>query len=943
MSAPGPYRLAQGGRIDRAQPIAFTFNGRPYRGYAGDTLASALLGAGVRTLARSFKFHRPRGLYSCGMEEPCGLLQLEDEARTVPAVRAPLQPLYPQLAARSHSGWPALGFDLGRILDFTAPLWSAGFYNKTFLWPSWHTYEGTIRRMAGVGRAPSARDPDRYLAGNLHCDVLVVGGGLAGLSAALAEARAGAVVILAEQDLEWGGAALWDTQVRDGQHEGVAGRLEGLRECANVRLLSGTTAVGCYEGTVVTLLERRAGTPGAVRERFWTVHAQRLVLATGCIEQPLVFANNDRPGILLAQSARQYLKRYGVACGRRVLIATNNDSAYALAAELRQAAVGVAGVSDSRAQPGADAARQLAQLGIAHFPGTMPVDSYGFAALKGVYLGRLSADGRSAAHCERIACDALAVSGGLSPALSLYAQAGGSLTFDATSGALQPRARLPLLEIVGSAAQAVPVGPRISPLGPASRQWVDLLHDVTVADLRLALQENYTSVEHVKRYTTVGMAPDQGKTSAAATLEVLARLRGVDAAALGHTTLRPPVMPVTLGAISGREIGAHFTPHRRVPLHDWHVGHGALLQEFGEWRRPVVYLRTGETRKQAVRREARGVRGTLGLFDGSSLGKIEMHGPDALAFLDRFYINDLTTLKPLRARYGLMLKETGVLFDDGTVTLLAPDRVLLSTTSGNAARVGQWLEEWHQCEWPQLRVAIIPVTDAWATLTLAGPDARATLARLAPTQDFSADAFRHLALRETTLLGMPARICRVSFTGELTYEISVPADQAGRLLAGLESAAGGDLMPFGLEALMLMRLEQGFLHLGADSDGTSIPDDVGWGKVAASKRADFIGKRSLRLPEHVRPDRLQFVGLRGSKPFVIGAHLRVADSQAVTDGWVTSAGLSVQSDEPIALAMVRAGRARVGQSVTLFDAGSPIGQAVIVKPPFYDPPPSAGQ
>jgi sarcosine oxidase, subunit alpha len=412
----------------------------------------------------------------------------------------------------------------------------------------------------------------------------------------------------------------------------------------------------------------------------------------------------------------------------------------------------------------------------------------------------------------------------------------------------------------------------------------------------------------------------------------------MSASALGHTTLRPPVTPVTLGAIVGRQTRERFAPHRRLPMHNWHVAYGALMQEFGEWRRPVAYLKSGETREQAVTREAHSVRHGVGLFDGSSLGKIEVHGPDALAFLDRFYINDLTTLKPYRARYGLMLRETGTLFDDGTVVMLAKDRFLLTTTSGNAGRVGQWLEEWHQCEWPQLQVAIVPVTECWATVSLAGPQSRDLMMRLPSDIDFATDQFPHLSMREGTLCGMLARIYRVSFTGELTYEINVPAAQGAVLWEALMQAGGDTLEPFGLDALMLLRLEKGFLHLGSDTDGTSIPDDVGWGKVAANKKGDYIGKRSLRLPEHVRSDRLQLIGLMGesAKPFVIGSHLRVKDSTNATDGWVTSAGTAVLSGEPIALAMLRSGRARIGETVVLYDDGAPVGRSRVLNPPFYD-------
>jgi sarcosine oxidase subunit alpha len=931
----GPYRLPDGGLIDRRTTIPFIFNGRAYAGHDGDSLASALLANGVRVVARSLKFHRPRGVFSCGVEEPAALIQVGEGAQAVPSERAPLVALRAGLQARSQAGWPSVDFDLGRALDALSALWAAGFYNKAFKWPSWHVYEPFIRRVAGLGRAPQEPDPDRYEVRNLHCDVLVIGSGVAGLEAALAAGRSGSRVVLVEQDHQLGGASIWKGTTPERA-------IEELKLLPDVRVLSRTTAVGYYDHNVVALLERiesarEAGTP---RERYWIVRTKRVVLATGVIEQPLIFDHNDRPGIMLAGAAHQYLRRYGIAPGVRPLIATNNDSAYALAKNLKEAGVDVVGVADTRHEAAPTLRSEMQELGIEVFAGWMPIDTAGFSALRRVTLGQLSPDGSRIVSTRTFACDALAVSGGFCPALQLFAQAGGKLAYDDESGALRPITSHPDIEIVGSAAERVAIGPRVSPVGNPRRQWVDLLQDVTVSDLQLALRENFISVEHVKRHTTIGMGADQGKTSAALALNVLGKLRGLSPGTFGHTTLRPPLTPVTLGAIAGRETGERFAPYRRLPLDDWHVAHGAILHEFGGWRRPVAYPRAGESREQATHREALAVRTAAGLFDGSPLGKIEIHGPDALTFLDRFYINDLIALKPWRARYGLMLRESGVLFDDGTVVMLAPDRFVITTTSGNAGRVFQWLEEWRQCEWPQLRVAILPVTEQWATISLAGPQARAILGKLPVDVDLSAQAFPHMAVREARVFGAPARIYRVSFTGELTYEINVPCSRAQQLWAALlEAGAPLGLQPVGIDAIMLLRLEKGFLHIGTDTDGTTVPDDIGWGRVAAQKKADYIGKRSLRLPENMRPDRLQLIGLQGERgrPFIVGSHLRLSTSVEVTDGWITSAGVSVVTQEPIALALLRNGRAHVGGEVAVYDAGAEIGRARIVNPPFVDP------
>ncbi len=942
----GPYRLEHGGLLDRSKPLAFSFDGRALRGFEGDSLASALLANGVRTVARSFKFHRPRGVFSAGIEEPNSLVQLHQGARAIPSARAPAVRLQRGLIARSQSGWPSASFDLLRALDFAAPLFAAGFYNKTFIWPSWHVYEPMIRGLAGLGRSPVGPDPDRYDVRNVHCEVLVVGAGVAGLATASSAAATGERVVLIDQDTVFGGTSRWDGSSIEGMSAArwLETTIAGLQGAANVRCLPRTAAVGCYDHNVVTLIEdvEADGDTGAPRERYWIVRPRRIVLATGAIEQPLVFCNNDRPGVMLAGAARRYLKCQAVAPGRRILIATNNDSAYALATELHAAGIAPLAIVDSRVEVPQTRLAEMRALSVPVHTGSMPVDTRGFGALRRVDVARV--DGTSAiGDVRRFDCDALLVSGGWNPALHLFTQAGGKLIYRESSRALVPAAEIASVEIVGAAldqADSAPIGPRISPVGRSSRQWIDLRHDVAVADLELAVRENFTALEHVKRHTTVGMSVDQGKTSHVLALEVIAALRGCAPVQLGHTTMRPPVTPVTLGAIAGRSIGARFAPSRRSPLHDWHAAHGALVEDFGEWQRPAAYRQASETRAAAVQREAQAVRTAVGLFDASPLGKIEVHGPDAREFLDRFYINDFASLQPGRIRYGLMLRESGVIFDDGTVVALAPDRLLLTTTTGNAASVGAWLEEWRQCEWPQLRVAVFPVTEQWATITIAGPRARRILERLQPGCEMSNEAFPHFGLRETQLLGTPVRIGRVSFSGELSYEVNAAPDAAPTIWEAL-MYEGRDLgiTPYGVDAVLHLRMEKGFLHVGTDTDDTTVPDDVGWGKAAAAKSREFIGKRSLAMPETRRADRLQLVGLTGSDDhsIPIGSHLRLADSREVTDGWVTSTGRTVVDDRPVALALLRGGRARLDAVVTVYDGGRIVTRARVVNPPFYDP------
>lgn len=939
----GPFRLSAersaGCALNRSKQMQFTFDGKLYEGLQGDPLASALLANGVRVVSRSFKFHRPRGVYSSGVEEPNAFVELAAGASKEPSARATLVELREGLQARSNV---RRAFDIARVLDFTAPLWAAGFYNKTFIWPGWHTYEWLVRRMAGFGQAPEEADPDRYDLRNLHCDVLVVGGGETGLKTAIDFAGTGARVVLVEQTNELGGRGAWDGSMTQGESTSRWTQMtaERLARMPNAKILTRTSAVGYYDRDVVTLLETVPAVPGrlSARERYWIVRAKRVVIATGAIEQPLVFCNNDRPGIMLAGAARQYLRQHAVACGRQVVVATNNDSAYPLACELKEAGVETVAVADSRSDVPAVLREQLRSLSIPLHSGTIPIDTLGFSALRAVSLGRLSSDGRHIEREYQYECDSLAISGGWNPTLHLYAQAAGRLQYDERTGALAPLKEHPVATVAGSSLTRQSThGSRVSPVGPTVRQWVDLRHDVTVADLELAQRENYSSIEHGKRYTTTGMAADQGKTSNLVTLEVMAGLRGVKPAAIGHTTFRPPFVPVTLGAIAGRAIGSRFAPARLLPIHDWHAAHGALIQDFGEWKRPTVYLREGESRHEAVMREARMVRTAAGLLDYSPLGKIEIRGPDALDFLNRFYINDLATLKPGRVRYCLMLHETGIVFDDGTVVMLASDHYVVTTTSGNARRVAAWFEEWHQCEWPHLRVAILPVTENWACLSLAGPRSRDILASVATDIDLSTTCLPQLGMSELRILGHEARLYRVSFTGELTYEINIQASAAQELWDALIAAgAPHGAQPFGLDALLLMRLEKGYLHVGTDTDGTTVPDDVGFGRIAANKKQDYIGKRSLALPEHRRSDRLQLVGLKGEADIAIGSHLRIADSENGTDGWVTSAGRAPLTGERIALAMLRGGRERTGERIRVHD-GDAVTQATVVVPPFHDP------
>jgi sarcosine oxidase subunit alpha len=921
VNARGPYRLSARAR---AAPLTFRFDRRRLQGIEGDTVASALLANGYRVVSRSFKFHRPRGIFSAGFEEPNALVQLHSGAHAIPCARATLVPLTEGLEVSSQAGWPSRCFAVLRVIDYLHAIFAAGFYNKTFMWPNWHWYEPIIRRLAGFGRAPTGPDPDRYDVRHAHCDVLVVGAGRAGIEAARVAGAAGQRVLLVEMDA------------------GFAGDLSPLAALANVQALLGTTAVAHYDHHLVALVETVAGGgKHAARERLWLVRAGHVVLATGALEQPLIFSNNDRPGIMLAGAALKFLQRHGIAPGREVAVATNNDSAYRVARELKEAGVNVVALVDSREAPPEEALQEIRSLGIPTHRHCLPIDTAGFSALKRVTIGSLKSRG-AAADSRQIACDALLVSGGWSPTLHLFAQAGGKLAFSERTRTFEPIAAVPGIEILDSAREvpAARLGERVSPVGNTARQWVDLRHDVTVSDIELSVRENFTAVEHIKRYTTLGMSVDQGKLGQAPATEVIARARGMSPAALEHTTFRPPFVPVTLGALVGRNVGALYAPTRRTPLYTQQSDAGALFEDYGEWQRAAAFPRTGESREQAIAREVQLVRTGVGLYDASSLGKIELIGPDALAFADRFYLNNLATLKAGRARYGIMLRETGVILDDGTVVVLDEDRVVLTTTSSGAGRVAQWLEEWRQCEWPRTRVVVAPVTDQWATIALNGQHARTVLERLKPDCDISNEAFPHLGFRAARLLGSQARIYRVSYSGELSYEINVPSQQGPSLWSALlEEGRHFNIAPYGVDALLHLRMEKGFIHIGADTDGTTVPDDMGFGKLAAAKRSHYVGKRSLTLPGNVRADRLQLIGLAGVglAALPVGSHLRLPDSVEVTDGWVTSAGLLSTDGKPVAMAMLRAGRSQTGKIVTVHDGGRVVTRARVVIPMFYDP------
>lgn len=947
------WRLPVGGRIDRNRRIVFRFDGRTLEGFAGDTVASALLAAGVRLVARSFRLHRPRGVLSCGVEEPNALVHVRLGSYEEPNVRATLMPLLPDLEIFSQNSWPVLRWDIGELFDLLPKLWSAGFYHKTFLWPSWHTYEPVIRRAAGIGRirAPDAAS-GAFTQQDIETDVLVCGGGPAGMVAAAECARCGTSVTLLHADSEFGA---------------VTAAALANKSATSVRIFRNTLALGVFgEKVVVALQELGWGAAGPHR-CLLRIRARSIVIATGSIEQPLVFEHNDRPGIMLAGAVTKYLDDYAVRAGKTIVLVTNNDESYAALERWRDGGITVAAVVDSRARPGLAARSVVARLSVPHITDPRHLSVKGRLAVRRIEIrddsGRL----------RQIACDLVAVSGGWIPNVHLYSQALGELRYEAGLHAYAPDSGAPGVYAVGGAAglldtnatheHAISVGqaaaayardgdrrpvawparPALS-FGPtrfagrANRQWLDYQHDVTVADAASAVEQGYTHVEHFKRHTTTGMAVDQGKTSLRNALEQLAQQSRRPLEDLKPPTYRPPYVPLPLAAAAGPNVGRWYRPERRLPGHAEHVKLGAHFEDVGGWLRPLHYAGSSSV-QDCIDSEVRAVRTAAGLFESSPLGKLEVSGPDALEFLDRMYVNNLRSLTPGRVRYALMLRDNGIVMDDGTVARTGSEEFLVTTTGGNADRVYLWMRDWAECEWPQLKVLITPVTTAWGTVTLSGPAAREVLERAGTDVDLAPDAFPHMTIRLGRVARLPARIYRVSFTGEISYEINVAADQTETLWSALRSAAThGEVRPYGIDALNLLRTEKGYLHIGADTDGTTTPLDLAWGPMIDRKPGDFVGRGALALPEYQRAARLQLVGVLAEDErdaLRSGAHLMSYSGQR-SEGYLTSAYFSPTLGRGVALARLEGGFKRIGEPLLAYDQGSTIAVRV-AKPVFYDP------
>ena len=982
------WRTPDGGLIDRSRELSFSFDGRIYRGFAGDTLASALLANGVHLVGRSFKYHRPRGILAAGAEEPNGLVTVSrDRFRTTPNLRVTQVELYEGLVAISQNRWPSLASDFGRINDLLSPFFPAGFYYKTFMWPrsAWKSlYEPLIRRAAGLGEAPTLPDPDRYAQRYAHCDVLIVGAGPAGLAAAIAAADAGARVILCDEQAELGGSLLGCARAEIDGRKGPDWVRDVSAELARnerVTLLPRTTAFGYFPHNLIGLNERlsdhlAAPHEGLARERLWQVRARRVVLATGSIERPLVFPGNDRPGIMLAGAAQTYLNRYGVRVGKRAVIVTSNDAAYSAALDLHAAGVSIAAIADIRRDPAGHWPQAARAAGIELLSGSNVLGTRGNARVAGISLV-------SGAY----ACDTVLMSGGFTPSVHLFSQSRGKLAWSEPLQAFIPgesaeaersagacRGIFDLVDVLadgfaaGADASARPGAPAAATVDWTSRvkapptsytaylgalpgadspgrqkAFVDWQHDVTVKDLALAGREGFRSIEHVKRYTTTGMATDQGKTSNLNALSIVAQKLGLPLAQVGLTTFRMPYTPTTFGSFAGASRGDLFDPVRKTATHGWAESHGAVFENVALWKRARYFPATGEDMHAAVNRECRAVRAGCGLFDASTLGKIEVVGPGAAEFLNRLYINSWTNLGVGRSRYGILCREDGFIYDDGVIARIATDRFHVTTTTGGAPRVLSMMEDYRQTEWPELDVWLTSSTEQWAVIAVQGPNSRKVLEKLVTGVDLAATAMPHMSVATGLICGVPTRLFRVSFSGELGFEVNVPSDYGLAVWEAIH-AAGADqgMVVYGTETMHVLRAEKGYIIVGQDTDGTMTPDDAGLTWAIGKAKADFVGKRSLARASMQALTRKQLVGLRTLDPkSVLEEGAQVAELPGLKApmpllGHVTSSYFSAVLGTSIALAVVSGGRARIGQTLYIPMPGGDI-PVEVTGPVFYDP------
>ena len=964
------HRLNNVGLINREKVISFKFNGKSYEGYAGDTLASALLANGVHLVGRSFKYHRPRGFFGAGVDEPNAKLQVTINGHSEPNINATEIELVDGLSATSQNCWPSVEFDIGAINNFLKRFFPAGFYYKTFMWPKsfWYkVYEPFIRKAAGLGVASLEKDKERYEHKFEYCDLLVTGSGPSGLSSAYAAAKNGAKVILAEDKPRYGGTLLTD----DVSIDNMSGKdwsekiISELKTMPNVTLKNRSQVFGYYDHNMMVMFERVGDhlskkskyTP---RQRLWYIRAKETILSTGSIERPIVFGNNDTPGVVLSSAAKEYMKVYGVLVGRKPVIFTNNDSAYETAFEFKKNNVEPI-ILDTREEHDSEVVQAAKNKGIQIKFSYGVIVANGYKKVKSAKIGKLTKDKKSFENTEIINCDCICVSGFWTPTVHLASQSGNKLKYDENIDAFIPDKSKQNERTIGAAngsftlqktiESGFKTGSELSskitdkntenkiptvtetnynahdkfwcmplPKNENPKRFVDFQNDVAVSDIEIALREGYRSIEHVKRYTTLGMATDQGRTSNLNGLQMVSNIENKIVPEVGHTTFRPPFTPITIGTIVGREVGMEFMPTRKTPMHEWHEKNNAVFVDAGAWKRPRYYKKGDETLFQASKREAKNVRENVGICDVTTLGKIDIKGPDAAEFLNRIYTNAWLKLPVGKARYGVMLREDGMIMDDGTTTRISENHYHMTTTTAQAANVLSHLEYYLQIVWPELNVNVVSTTEQWAGAAIAGPKSRDMLAKLFPNLNVSNDALPFMGYVESDLFGVPARIFRISFSGELAFEVNVESNH-GLFMWEKMMEIGEEFknQPYGTEALSTLRIEMGHVA-GPELDGRTIPQDVSLDGLV-SKKKDFIGKNSLGKEAFTLENRQKIVGLipidrKSSIPE--GSHL-VADEKAKLPnpklGHVSSSCWSVENNNPFSLAIVNDGKNMIGKKL----------------------------
>ena len=969
------FRVGKTKFVDETNRISFIFDSKKYFGYKGDTLASALIANGIHLVGRSFKYHRPRGIMSCGSEEANAIFQVADNTnRTEPNVRATELEIYEGLNVKSQNCWPSVNFDIGGVNNFISPFIPAGFYYKTFMWPKnfWkNVYEPLIRKSAGLGKSPTQPDPDMYDHRHIHCDVLVIGGGISGIIAAKMSAENNKKTILIDDKNYLGGSTIYqddenykinDAKTKDWLEE----QIKELKKYQNLTIKNRTSVAAYHSYNYLLAKENLTDhlsedkKNNTIRHRLWKIRADKVIIATGAVERPMVFNNNDRPGIILANSVKKFIDFYGVACGNNNIIFTNNDSAYETAISLNQKGIS-SQIVDIRKSSDSLIVKKAEQLGIKIYWEHAIINTFGYKKINSIEIMKLSDDGSNVqGEIIKLKCDCLSMSGGWTPLVHMHTQSGGKLNFKDDDQIFIPdnnstdhisvgscNGDFELDDLINNTIQSTKnyldiennqfneikiycskeknkrniwLIPSNVSLGK-TKSFIDFQNDSTAKDIKLALREGFRSIEHVKRYTTTGMATDQGKTSNMHALGIIAETAGVKMGSLGTTTFRPPFTPLTFGAIVGRNVGKFFDITRKTTIHEWHVSNNAEFENVGQWKRPWYYPKNNEDMHQAVQRESLAARESAGILDASTLGKIDIQGTDASEFLNRVYTNSWSKLSIGKCRYGLMLNEDGMVYDDGVTTRIGENHYIMTTTTGGAANVLGKLEDYLQTEWPELDVYLTSVTDHYSTASICGPNSKKILMKLFPNVKFDDENFPHMSFQNASLDKINCRIMRISFTGEHSYEINIEAKYGKSLWEKcIEAGKEFNITPYGTETMHLLRAEKGFIIVGQDTDGTMTPIDLQMEWIVSKKKFDFIGKRSLYRSDTIREDRKQLVGLVTDDPNEVleeGAQIvqNLNTKPIEMLGHVTSSYYSPNLKKSIALAVVRSGKKMKGQKL----------------------------